>query len=167
MQGVIVDRPLSHFVGLKVVATYDNIAEAVAGARGTLLARQYELSNILDPDQQLGVTLPMEQEETSDQVTTYIGFTVASIPNPPPNMFNIELTQGRYAQFDWKGPFDTEAFDNFYPSMFAWFQQQQGLVPSTTSPWIEMYGRHNNWDDRSDANNEVSVFVPIGGPPAS
>lgn len=163
MQGVIIDRPLVHFVGLKVVSTADNIADAVADARRTLLARQFEISGIIDPDQQYGVTLPMEQEDTTDNVTTYIGFAVASIPTPPPNMFNIELAAGKYAQFSWKGPFDTDEFEGFYPSMFAWFQQQQSLVPSTSSPWIEMYGTHNNWDDRSNPNNELTVLVPLGG----
>lgn len=166
MQGVIIDRPLAHFVGLQVVSTYDSIADAVAQERRNLLSRQFEIQSIVDPDQQLGVTLPMEQEDTGDQVTTYIGFTVASVQNPPPNMFVIELTAGRYAQFDWKGPFDTDEFDNFYPSIFSWFQQQP-FPPSTSSPWIEAYGRHNNWGDRSNPQNELTVFVPIGGAPAS
>ena len=159
----MVERPAGHFVGVRLTADYDSIAEAVAAARRSLLARQFEIQSIVNPDQQLCVTLPQEQEAAEDQVTTYFGFTVASSGTPPSGMFAIELPSGRYAQFDWKGAFDSDEFGNFYPSIFAWFQQQVNVAPSTASPWIELYGEHNDWDDSSNPNNTLTVQMPLGG----
>ena len=162
MQASVIERPLSHFVGLRVTAPSDAAVEAQAQARKTLLRRQFEVENIANTYQQLGVTRPDEPENAEEQVTAYIGFEVAAIKSVPQGMVSMDLMAGRYAQFPWKGPLDSEEFDGFYPSIFGWLQQQS-LPPSVHDPWIEIYGTQNDWDNRSDPQNELTVLIPIGG----
>jgi predicted transcriptional regulator YdeE len=165
MQAAIVDRPLTHFVGLKVTADVDSLVDAVGQSRKQLLARQYEINGIVNPDVQYGVTRPQETESNDDSVTTYIGFEVSDYKQVPADMLSLELPAGKYAQIHWQGSFDSDEFQMFYPSIFNWFKDQS-LVPSAVNPWIEMYGKDNNWDDRSDEANELTVLMPLGGPTA-
>jgi predicted transcriptional regulator YdeE len=163
MQASVIDRPLSHFVGLRVCATTDTVVDAQNSFRKTLLARQFEINGIVNAYQQLGVTRPNETEATDESVTTYLGFEVSAYKDVPQDMVCLELAPGRYGQFVFKGSLNSDEYDGFYPSIFGWLQQQS-LAPSQTHPWIEVYGTENDWDNRSDPNNEVTVLLPLGGP---
>lgn len=162
MQGTIVDRQPACFVGLKVVGTYETLGDMIPQVRRALLARQYEIESILDPDEQLGVTRPQDHEAEEGQVTTYFGFQVAGFKNVPADMVSMDLPAGRYARFEWRGSLESEQFEAFYPGMFNWFQEQ-GLTPSGAAPWIEVYGQDYDWDDRENPANRLTVLMPIGG----
>ena len=162
MQASVVEQQPGHFVGIRLVASYDQLVEAQNQARLILLKRQYELSAILDPDIQIGVTLPNETEAQDDVVTSYLGFHVAQYKDVPSDMVAIELAGGRYAQCIYRGPLDGDEYENFYPSVAAWLEQQH-LAPSNRDPWIEVYGRHNDWSNRADPKNEVMALIPLGG----
>lgn len=163
MQASLIERPLAYFVGLRFTSPFETLDDAQNQTRKSLLARQFEIDGITNADEQLGVTKPNETELNEDQVTTYIGFQVSRYKDIPKDMVSIDLAPGRYAQFLWKGPFDSEEFETFYPSIFSWMQQQN-LAPSQASPWIEIYGKDNDWEDRSDPRNELIVLMPLGGP---
>jgi len=163
MQASVVEQQPGHFVGLRLVAPVDQVVDAQNQTRQTLLRRQFELSAILDPDIQIGVTLPNETEAQEDIVTSYLGFHVSQYKDVPSDMVAIELPGGRYAQCIYKGPLDCEEYENFYPAVAAWLEQQQ-LTPSNRNPWIEVYGRHNDWSNRSNPQNEVMALIPLGGP---
>lgn len=165
MQASVVERPLAHFVGLKLTAPFETLVEVQNEARKSLLARQFEIDGVVDSYEQLGVTRPNETETTDDQVTTYIGFRVARYKDVPKDMVSIDLAGGRYAQILWKGPLDTEEFEAFYPLIFSWLKSQN-LAPSQVAPWIEVYGKSNDWDNRSDPQNELTVLLPLGGSPS-
>ena len=165
MQASVIERPLAHFVGIRFTAPYDSVDDVQCETRKTLLSRQYEINGIVNAYEQLGVTRPNEIETNEDVVTTYLGFLVNGYKDVPRDMVSIELPAGRYAQFLWKGALDSDEFDSFYPSIFAWLQQQH-MAPSQTDPWIEIYGTENDWDNRSDPNNEVTVLMPLGGQPS-
>jgi len=162
MQAALVDRPLAHFVGLKLVAGYEELEQLVPQARRALLARQYEISGIVDPDTQYGVTLPQDRESAEDQVTTYFGFEVATYKEVPQDLVAIDLLAGKYAQFSWTGSFVSDEFDAFYPSIFNWFKEHN-YVPSMDRAWIEQYGRDNDWNSRENPRNQLTVLMPLGG----
>jgi predicted transcriptional regulator YdeE len=162
MQGVAVDRPLTRFVGLRVTGPPDDLSEQVADARKALLRRQYEISRVNNPYQQLGVTLPGDHEDSEDTITTYIGFEVEQYGDVPAGLVTIDLQPGRYAQFTWKGSVDSEEFERFYPGIFSWFRDQK-LVPSTETGWIEVYDEDYDWEDRDNANNRLEALIPIAG----
>lgn len=151
-----------HFVGMRLSAPADSIVEVQNETRKTLLSRQYQIDGIVNAYEQYGVTRPNETESTDDSVTTYLGFQVSAYKSVPSDMVSMELPAGKYAQFLWKGSLDSDEFDNFYPSIFTWLQQQH-LAPSQTNPWIEVYGTENDWDNRGDPNNELTVLMPLGG----
>jgi len=163
MQASLVERPLSHFVGIRFTAAYDDVDDAQVQTRKTLLARQFEIDGIVNPYIQMGVTRPNELESSEETVTSYLGFEVSAYKSVPSDLIALDLPAGRYAQFLYKGSLDADEFDAFYPSIFSWLQQQK-LAPSQTDPWIEIYGTENDWDNRSDPNNEVTVLMPLGGP---
>jgi predicted transcriptional regulator YdeE len=162
MQASVVERPAAHFVGLRFTAPFETLADIQVQVRKTLLARQYEINNMVNAYEQLGVTRPNEMESSADEVTTYMGFIVSDYKDVAKDMVSLELAAGRYAQFLWKGAMDTDEFDSFYPSIFAWLEQQH-LAPSQTNPWIEVYGKGNDWDNPSDPENELTVLLPLGG----
>lgn len=162
MQGTIVERPSAFFVGLKIVGTYETLGDLVPQVRKTLLSRQYEIESIVDPDEQLGITRPQDHEAEEGQVTTYFGFRVAGYKGVPADMVTMDLPAGRYAMFEYRGSFESEEFEAFYPGMFNWFQQQ-GLVPSGNAPWIEVYGPEHDWDNKANPTNRLTVLMPIGG----
>lgn len=163
MQGTIIERPLKHFVGLRVVGTYDTLSGLMPEARKTLLSRQFSIEGIEDPDTQICVTKPNEIETNADNVTSYIGFEVsAETRSAPAEMIRIELPSGRYARFEWRGSLLTEEFEGFYPGIFAWLKEG-GLSPSERSPWIEVYGPDYNWENRADSTNRLTVLMPLGG----
>ena len=162
MQATVIQRPPAHFVGLRISAPSDSLVDVQNQARKTLLSRQFEIDGIVNVYEQLGVTRPNEMESNEDQVTTYLGFQVSGYKNIPKDMVSIELAGGSYAQVMWKGSMDSDEFDNFYPSIFGWLQQQH-LAPSTSDPWIEVYGKDNHWDDRANPQNELTVLLPLAG----
>ena len=166
MQGTIVDRPLAHFVGMKITATYDTLVELIPQVRKALLARQYEISGIVHPDVQQCVTLPQDTEAGDGQVTTYFGFEVAAYKEVPSDLIAIDLLAGKYAQFSWQGSFESDEFDYFYPSIFNWFKENN-VAPSDNHAWVEIYGKDNDWDNRGNPRNEVTVLMPLGGAAAS
>ena len=163
MQATVIERPPARFVGLRLTAPFETLVEAQNLARKSLLSRQYEISGIIDAYQQLGVTRPNETESAEDVVTTYLGFEVTGFKEVPKDMVSMDLKQGKYAQFLWKGSMESDEFDSFYPSIFGWLQQQS-LAPSQTDPWIEIYGKDNDWEDRSNPENQLTVLLPLGGP---
>jgi predicted transcriptional regulator YdeE len=162
MQASVVERPPAHFVGLRFTAPFAALIEVQVQIRNNLLARQFDIDGIVDPYQQLGVTRPNETELSEESVTSYIGFEVSRYKDVPKDMVSIDLPRGRYAQFLWTGSFDTDEFEGFYPTIFGWLLQQK-LAPSQVDPWLEIYGKNNDWGDRSDPLNELTVLLPLGG----
>src|SRR5690242_888825 len=119
MQASLIERPLAYFVGLRFTASFETLDDVQNQVRKTLLARQFEIDGIINAYEQVGVTKPNETELNEDQVTTYIGFQVSGYKGIPKDMVSIDLAPGRYAQFVWKGPLDSEEFEGFYPSIFS------------------------------------------------
>lgn len=160
MQGTVIERQQSAFVGIRVTGTFDTLPDLVPSARNELLRRQFVIEGIVDPNSQLGITKPDELEASENDVTTYLGFEVEPGRSAPQDMKRLELAPGKYARFEWVGSLLSEGFENFYPEIFGWFMEKS-LSPSPRAPWIEVYGADYDWHDKSNIANKLTVLMPI------
>lgn len=151
-----------HFIGIKVCCRPDDLDKEVQQARRELLSQQFHVSGLENPDEQFVLTLPQDHENTEDTITTYVGFEVKQFGDAPEGWVRMDLAGGRYAQFAWHGSLEAQEFESFYPGLFNWFREQ-GLAPSTSKGWMEIYGNDFDWDDRADPDNRFEAIIPIGG----
>lgn len=163
MEGYVEARREIKVVGLRIVALSTELPFQVALARDQLLAREDEIKSVVNAGVQFGVTHPSEAGPTPDHIVTHIGFEVSDFSEPPPDMRAILIPAGRYARFEWRGPFDTEEFDEFYPGIFAWLQDHN-LAPRPDSPWVEVYDdATHDWHNKDNPSNRLSVLIPLIG----
>jgi predicted transcriptional regulator YdeE len=163
MEGYVETRREIKFVGLRIVALATELPFQVPIARDQLLERQSEIGAVVNTSVQLGVTHPSEAGPTPDHIVTYIGFEVSEFTEPPADMRAILIPAGRYGRFEWRGAFDTEEFDEFYPGIFAWLQDHS-LAPRPDSPWVELYDdATHDWQNKDNPSNRLSVLIPLAG----
>ena len=163
MEGYVEARREIKFVGLRIVALSTELPFHVPVARDQLLARQGEIRSVVNPGVQFGVTHPSEAGPTEDHIVTYIGFEVSEFFEAPAEMRAILIPAGRYARFEWRGSFDSEEFEEFYPGIFAWLQDHN-LPPRPDSPWVEVYDdATHDWENKDNPSNRLSVLIPLAG----